>query len=147
MLRLLSLIKWFFIQISIIHDNILLQICKDKESIKLCFSNWHGSHALCHQLQATIQCFKNHTPTHPPLKIATFTRTDSTKLSWDGSTCKLIHEKCLKKRYHNDTAYHMTLNTTFSVVFVISSRSSSDFMFEIPINFFFSKPTTLSTKM
>ena len=29
--------------------------------------------------------------------------------------CKLIYKKCLKKSYHIDMKYHMTLNTIFSV--------------------------------
>ena len=35
-LQLLSLSKWFFIQVSIIHDNNTSQTCT-----KLCFNNWH----------------------------------------------------------------------------------------------------------
>jgi hypothetical protein len=44
MLQSLSLIKWVFIQISFIHDNISLHDCWDVECNKLCFNIWHEFH-------------------------------------------------------------------------------------------------------
>ena len=35
------------------------------------------------------------------------------KVSWDDTTCKLIHEKSQQKSYHGDMNYHMKLVTTF----------------------------------
>ena len=37
----LSPIKWFFIQISIIHDTISSHICLDAKHTKVCFNYWH----------------------------------------------------------------------------------------------------------
>ena len=37
------------------------------------------------------------------------------KVSWDDNSCKHIHKKRHLRRYHNDTKYHATLYTIFSV--------------------------------
>jgi len=47
---------------------------------------------------------------------------DELKVSWDDSICKLIHRTCRYKSHHIDLKYHMTLNTTCSVV----NRSSHE---------------------
>ena len=41
---------------------------------------------------------------------------DELKVSLDNNICKLIHEKCHGKSYHDDLKYYMLLNTIFSVV-------------------------------
>ena len=39
-------------------------------------------------------------------------------------TCKLIHKKVLLENYHGDIKYHMTLNTTYSVPWMMSKSTT-----------------------
>ena len=48
------------------------------------------------------------------------TKIERSKVSWDDNTCKLVHEKCHYKCYHNDISSHMTINTIFSVVIIMN---------------------------
>ena len=43
-------------------------------------------------------------------------KVDEQKVSWDDSTCKLIHMKFHQKSYHCDIEYHITLHTILCVV-------------------------------
>ena len=45
-LQYLSLTKWYFIRIAIVHDNIPVQKCWDANYTKLCFNNRHRFHVV-----------------------------------------------------------------------------------------------------
>ena len=48
------------------------------------------------------------------LGCRTYQKVDELKVNWDDNICLLIHRSVIRKNYHNDIKYHITLNYNIS---------------------------------